>query len=241
MRRYLIVDDNRAFAENLAEILRDARRRGRDGRGRAPRRSQLARRHALRRAPHRHAHAADGRRRAGARDPAGRSRRRGDGRSPPTWATTTWRPPGARGCWRCCPSRCRSARVLELLGAARRDGLVVVVEDDPALSDNLCEVLRSRGFAAVTAALGARDRAARAGAALLRAGGPAGAGRAGRRGDAAARRALPGPADDRGHRATTTRRRLRTAALFTKPFDTGALLAARRAAPRGPRREAPRA
>ncbi len=42
-------------------------------------------------------------------------------------------------------------RLLELLAAARRDGLVVVVEDDRALCDNLCEALRSRGFAAVTA------------------------------------------------------------------------------------------
>jgi CheY-like chemotaxis protein len=43
------------------------------------------------------------------------------------------------------------ARLLELLSAARRDGLAVVVEDDPQMSDNLGEALRSRGFAAVTA------------------------------------------------------------------------------------------
>ena len=43
-------------------------------------------------------------------------------------------------------------RLLELLAAARRDGLVAVVEDDPRMSDNLCEALRGRGFAAVTAA-----------------------------------------------------------------------------------------
>jgi len=43
-------------------------------------------------------------------------------------------------------------RLLELLRSARRDGLVVVIEDDVALCDNLCEVLRGRGFAAVTAA-----------------------------------------------------------------------------------------
>ena len=42
--------------------------------------------------------------------------------------------------------------LLELLGAARRDGLVAVIEDDRRLSDNLCEALRGRGFAAVTAA-----------------------------------------------------------------------------------------
>jgi CheY-like chemotaxis protein len=43
-------------------------------------------------------------------------------------------------------------RLLALLASARRDGLVVVVEDDARLSDNLCEALRTRGFAAVTAA-----------------------------------------------------------------------------------------
>ena len=43
-------------------------------------------------------------------------------------------------------------RLLELLAVARRDGLVAVVEDDPRMSDNLCEALRGRGFAAVTAA-----------------------------------------------------------------------------------------
>ncbi|BDG06246.1 response regulator [Anaeromyxobacter oryzae] len=45
-----------------------------------------------------------------------------------------------------------AGRILELLSAARRDGLVVVVEDDDRLSDNLCEALRTKGFAAVTAA-----------------------------------------------------------------------------------------
>jgi len=42
--------------------------------------------------------------------------------------------------------------LLDLLGAARRDGLVAVLEDDMDLSDNLCEVMRARGFSAVTAA-----------------------------------------------------------------------------------------
>jgi CheY-like chemotaxis protein len=43
-------------------------------------------------------------------------------------------------------------RLLGLLAIARRDGLVVVVDDDARMSDNLCEALRTRGFAAVTAA-----------------------------------------------------------------------------------------
>jgi DNA-binding NtrC family response regulator len=42
--------------------------------------------------------------------------------------------------------------LLDLLNAARRDGLAVIVEDDAGLSDGLSESLRSRGFAAVTAA-----------------------------------------------------------------------------------------
>ncbi len=41
--------------------------------------------------------------------------------------------------------------LVELLHRSRRDGLVVVVEDDEDLSDNLTEALRGRGFAAVTA------------------------------------------------------------------------------------------
>jgi len=44
------------------------------------------------------------------------------------------------------------ARLVELLQAARRGGLVALVEDDGALADNLSEALRAVGFAAVTAA-----------------------------------------------------------------------------------------
>lgn len=44
------------------------------------------------------------------------------------------------------------ARLLALLGAARRDGLVAVVEDNTDQADNLAEALAARGFAAVTAA-----------------------------------------------------------------------------------------
>jgi two-component system, response regulator PdtaR len=42
-------------------------------------------------------------------------------------------------------------RLLELLEVARRDALVAVVEDDVALADNLSEALQSRGFATVVA------------------------------------------------------------------------------------------
>jgi DNA-binding response OmpR family regulator len=43
-------------------------------------------------------------------------------------------------------------RVMALLEAARRDGLVALVEDDEAMLDNLSEALRERGFTALTAA-----------------------------------------------------------------------------------------
>ncbi len=42
-------------------------------------------------------------------------------------------------------------RLFELLDKARRGGAVALVEDDAALSENLAELLRSRGFTAVTA------------------------------------------------------------------------------------------
>jgi len=43
------------------------------------------------------------------------------------------------------------ARLIELLRVARRDGLVALVEDDPALADNLAEALRDRGFSTIAA------------------------------------------------------------------------------------------
>jgi CheY-like chemotaxis protein len=42
-------------------------------------------------------------------------------------------------------------RLMKLLRTARRDGMVLLIEDDRALSDNLSEALRSRGLTAVTA------------------------------------------------------------------------------------------
>lgn len=42
-------------------------------------------------------------------------------------------------------------RLIELLRLARRDGLVALVDDDVGLADNLSEALRDRGFSAVTA------------------------------------------------------------------------------------------
>jgi CheY-like chemotaxis protein len=150
MRRYLIVDDNRDFAENLAEIVRDGgdeaaiAESGRDALElakttrydalltdmRMPLMGGAELVHEIRRvdpgvpAMIITAHVAD--------DAIEAARREG--------LLAVLSKPAA------------IPRLLELLAAARRDGLVVVVEDDERLADNLCEALRARGFAAVTAA-----------------------------------------------------------------------------------------
>jgi DNA-binding NtrC family response regulator len=150
MRTYLIVDDNRDFAENLAEIVRDrgdeavlapdgkeAVARARERRFdavlsdmRMPLMGGAEVVHEIRRidpgvpAMVITAHAGD--------DAIESARREG-------LLAVLQKPVEVR-------------RLLDLLASARRDGLVAVVEDDVRLSDNLCEALRSRGFAAVTAA-----------------------------------------------------------------------------------------
>jgi len=150
MRSYLVVDDNREFAENLAEILRDRgdevaiAESGREALDLARARSfdavltdmrmplmggaELV--HEIRRldpgaaALVVTAHVGDDALEAARRE----------------------------GLLAVLPKPVPVHRLLELLEVARRDGLVVVIEDDARLSDNLTEALRSRGFAAVTAA-----------------------------------------------------------------------------------------
>jgi CheY-like chemotaxis protein len=114
-------------------------------------------------------------------------------------------------------------RLLQLLQGARRDGLVALVEDDVAFADNLAEVLRARGFAAVTASsvleaerLGVRPFVALVD--LRMPGGP----------DGEAMRKLahkfPGLPQivltAHAHAAPP----LESSAVFHKPFDTGSLL-----------------
>jgi two-component system, response regulator PdtaR len=149
MRRYLIVDDNRDFAENLAEIVRDlgdevviagggaeALALARTTRFdavltdmRMPLMGGAELVHEIRRldpgvaALVITAHAGDDALEAARRE----------------------------GLLAVLPKPVPVDRLLELLAAARRDGLVVIVEDDQKLSDNLGEALRGRGFAAVTA------------------------------------------------------------------------------------------
>ncbi len=150
MRHYLIVDDNRAFAENLGEIVRDlgdevavaengeqalamARKRRFDAivtDMRMPLMGGAELVHQVRRIdPGLAAIVVT----AYVRDNDLEAARR-------------------EGLLATLPKPVPIGRLLELLGTARRNGLAVVVEDDSAMSDNLCEALRGRGFAAVTAA-----------------------------------------------------------------------------------------
>jgi len=149
MRTYLIVDDNRDFAENLAEILRD----GGDDAAVAE--------------SGREAVALAGQRRfdavltdmrmplMGGAEVVHEIRRIDPGA--PAMVITAHVGDDAleaarrEGLLAVLPKPVDVPRVLALLARARRDGLVAVVEDDQRLSDNLCEALRSRGFAAVTA------------------------------------------------------------------------------------------
>jgi len=149
VKKYLLVDDNLAFAENLAEILRD-----------------------------RGAEATVAESGAQALDLAGKTRfdavvtdmrmpvmsgarlvheiRRVD-RGLPAIVVTAYTGEddllAARdeGLLAVLPKPAPIERLGELLDAARRDGLVALVEDDVALADNLAEALRDRGFSAVTA------------------------------------------------------------------------------------------
>jgi CheY-like chemotaxis protein len=150
MRRYLIVDDNRHFAENLAEILRDGGDEVviADGGAEALRAAEGSRYDAL---------VTDMRMPVmGGAELVHELRRLDPGL--PALVITAHAGDDAleaarrEGLLAVLPKPVPVARLLELLAVARRDGLVVVVEDDRRLSDNLCELLRARGLAAVTAA-----------------------------------------------------------------------------------------
>lgn len=149
MRRYLLLDDNRAFAENVAEILRDAGDEAAvvtDG-SQALELARTTRFDALltdMRMPGM----------SGA-DAVHRIRRVDPGVAavvitayPKEDDLETAR---REGLLAVLPKPVPIPTLIGLLGEARRDGLVVLVEDDPDLCDNLTEVLRSRGFSSVTA------------------------------------------------------------------------------------------
>lgn len=149
MRRYLLLDDNRAFAENVAEILRDAGDEAAvvtDGEE-ALELARTMRFDALltdMRMPGM----------SGA-DAVHRIRRVDPGVAavvitayPKEDDLETAR---REGLLAVLPKPVPIPMLMSLLGDARRDGLVVLVEDDPGLCDNLTEVLREHGFSCVTA------------------------------------------------------------------------------------------
>lgn len=224
MRRYLIVDDNVAFAENLAEIIVDA--------GGAEAVVVDAGEKALARVQQERFDALVSDMRMPEMNGAELVHliRRADPELPAvvvTAYTADNELEAARreGLMAVLPKPVPVARLLELVGRARRNGIVALVEDDAALADNLTEALRGRGFAAVTARsvveterLGVRPFAA---VVDLRVPG-------GGDGEAMRRLAAKFPglpmlvATAYGDRPPP----VASTAIFAKPFDTSALLAA---------------
>lgn len=151
MPRYLLVDDNRVFAENLAEILQDAAGAVVDIASGGTSALELASRTRY------DAIVSDMRMPVmGGAELVHRVRRLDPG--VPAIVVTAYTNDddlaAARqeGLLAVLPKPTPIGQLIELLTVARRDGLVALVEDDRALSDNLSDALRSRGFATVTAA-----------------------------------------------------------------------------------------
>ena len=117
------------------------------------------------------------------------------------------------------------ARMIATLLHARRDGLIALVEDDAALADNLTEALRERGFTAVTArSVTETDRLGdvRPFTALVDLRVPGGTDGEAMRRLAARFPGLPMLAVTAYHLDPP----MSTVAVFSKPFDTRALLEA---------------
>ncbi|NMO23246.1 response regulator [Pyxidicoccus fallax] len=149
MRRYLLLDDNRAFAENLAEILRDEGDQATvvTSGDEAVRLARTTRFDAL---------LTDMRMPGMSGADAVHHLRRVDPGLAAVVITAYPREDDLEtarreGLLAVLPKPVPIPTLVGLLSGARRDGLVVLVEDDPALSDNLTEVLRAKGFSCVTA------------------------------------------------------------------------------------------
>lgn len=149
MRKYLIVDDNRAFAENLAEILRD---QGDEAY------VVTSGEQALDLVPTRRFDALVTDMRMpemGGAQLVHELRRLDPGLAAIVVSAYTGQEDltGAKqeGLLAVLPKPVPIEQLLHLLGVARRDGLVAIVEDDVGLCDNLIEALRDRGFTAVCA------------------------------------------------------------------------------------------
>jgi len=150
MRRYLVVDDNRDLAENLAEILAD---------GGAEAAVASSGREALEQVGRTRFDALVTDMRMpvmGGADLVHAARRLDPGL--PALVITGYAQDQAlaaarrEGLLAVLEKPVPLQRLLALLRVARRDGLVPVVEDDPARADDLADALAARGFAAVAAA-----------------------------------------------------------------------------------------
>jgi CheY-like chemotaxis protein len=151
MRSYLIVDDNVAFAENLAEIIADV------GLGEATVAESGARAVELVKQQKFDALLSDMRMPLMSGAELVHNVRRIDPGLPAIVITaytadTDLQAARQEGLLAVLPKPVPVPRLVELLKSARREGLVALIEDDAALADNLTEALRSRGFTAVTAA-----------------------------------------------------------------------------------------
>lgn len=149
MRKVLVTDDNRAFAENLAEILEDAGCEPviADSGSEALRLAAATRFDVLlsdMRMPE-----------MGGAELVHRVRRMDPGLPAIVITAYTYDNDLFRarqeGLLSILPKPVPVPALLELISTARRDGLVAIVEDDPSLSDNLTEALRGHGFGTVTA------------------------------------------------------------------------------------------
>ena len=149
MRRYLVVDDNLPFAENLAEIIRDSGAEAVVAGGGAAAMALVAEQRF-------DALVTDMRMPVmGGAQLVHEIRRRDPGLPAIVITAYTLEDDlsAARheGLLAALPKPVPIERMLQLLGNARRDGLVALIEDNSALADNLCEALRDHGFSAVTA------------------------------------------------------------------------------------------
>jgi CheY-like chemotaxis protein len=149
MRKYLLVDDNLAFAENLAEILRDsgAEVTVAESGAKALELAKAVRFDAL---------VTDMRMPVMSGATLVHEIRRVDPGLPALVITAytgenDLLAAREEGLLAVLPKPAPIERLMELLAVARRDGLVALVEDDSAFADNLAEALRDRGFSAVMA------------------------------------------------------------------------------------------
>ncbi len=149
MRRYLIVDDNRAFAENLSEILRDQGDEvvvvGNGALALAAVKAQTF-----------NAMITDMRMPVMGGAQLVHEVRRVDPGLPAIVVTAYTQEndlSSARqeGLLAVLPKPVPIHQLLVLLNAARRNGVVAVIENDVSMCDNLVEALRDRGFTAITA------------------------------------------------------------------------------------------